>query len=262
MSDEKQSEAPPLSPVDLVPKKTIHQIISEDLYDKLRSRPLPNGDIEYYDPETNQARIIMHKYARLDEAMTYLFDEIQTQYGPVYLTQGSRTKSRGDDIKASISYSEKWSDLLCHELMEGKTLREISLQANMPPYQTIWTWRQRFPEFEQKVRAAYEARAEWLRDEAFDKSKEMLRAGSDEWQQVSKHIDHLMNFAAKDDPKKYSSKVEIHNTQAPVVVKLETGVRLNEELPEAMRAVKEITGENAQEIIKQLTKGNDEPKNN
>lgn len=236
-----------------VAKKKIFDLVNEQAFDNLRARKLPDGNVALYDPDTGIDKVILHKWRPKHEMIELLFDEVETPLGKVFFDKDSYLQHKNSK---GIYYSSQWADLFCSEVYESPThigLSEICKKENMPRFETLRLWMDRYPEFGKRVEAALAARGERARDEAMMVSHEMYQTEDPEKYMVAKaHIENLKWSAAKDNPKRFSNHVEIHNTQAPVVVRLETGVRVNAELPESVRNVKELTGENAQEIIKKL----------
>lgn len=205
------------------PKKKLWDIVNEEFFDKLQARTLPNGNCAFFDPETGQDMIILHKFKEKHEVMELLFDELDTPYGKVFFDQQSFAKHKNSK---GIYYSPKWADLFCSHIYAGEDLTDICARANMPTYETVYRWRKRYPEFEEKFQAAYEARGERLRDEVYKHSKKMVDEDSAEnYAQRKAHIENLKWLASKDNPKRFSAHVEVHNTSAPVRIVVETGIR-------------------------------------
>lgn len=171
--------------------------------------------------------------------------------GTIFYDQES-LKNRRSNSPSGIAYSSHWADLFCELIMQGFRITQICQRQDMPDIATVGRWKKRYPEFELKLQAAHEMRGELYRDRAEEHSEKMLEDEKDSWQQRKAHVDHLMNLASKDAPKRFSNKVEVTSTSPPMILKLETGVRILKELPENLRNVKEITGDNAKEIMKQL----------
>lgn len=243
--------------VDLAPKKKIFDYIKEELFDRLEARTLSDGSIELSHPETFRPMVILRKLAPKNELMEILFTEVVTPMGTIFYDQES-IKARQRNSK-DIGYSSQWADLFCELIMQNQTITQICQRQDMPDVATVGRWKARHPEFNEKLSVAYEMRGELLRDKAFEQSEAMLEDEKDNWQQRKAHVDHLLMFASKDAPKRYSNKLEVHNTQAPMILKLETGVRVPEQIPENLRQVKEISGQNANQIIEQLAALTKEP---
>jgi len=238
-----------------VPKKKLWDFVNEELFDKLHARKLPNGNCAYFDPVSGKDLIILHRFRDKDEMVELLFDELDTPFGKVFF--GPETKHQ-HATERGIYYSSQWADLFCAHIYDGVSLTELCARQNMPTFETVYKWRKRYPDFEEKFQAAYEARGERLRDEVYQNSKQMVNEDTPEvYAQRKAHIENLKWLASKDNPKRFSAHVEVHQTNAPVQIVLDTGVRIPRDLPDELRSVKEITGENVEHALKVL----DEHKN-
>jgi hypothetical protein len=232
------------------PKKKIFELINEQLFDKLRARSLPDGSVALSDPDTGKDMVILHRFRPKHEVVELLFDEVTVGDQKIFFDKEAYLQHRNSK---GIYYSPQWADLFCEQVYLGENLTDICEKPNMPNYQTVCQWRKIYPEFEKKFQAAYEARGERSRDDVHRANKRMYEEQDPEKYMVDKaYIENLKWLASKDDPKKYSAHVEVHNNQAPVILRLETGVRINQELPESVREVKELTGENVKDVIEKL----------
>lgn len=232
----------------VLPKKKIFDHVNELVFDKLRARFLPNGNVALSDPDTGKDMVILHKWVPKHEMIELLFDEVPTPLGTVFFDKESYLQHKNSK---GIYYSPQWADLFCSQIYDGENITDICKAENMPPYQMVCQWRQMYPEFEQKVVAAFEARGERHRDQVANLSKKMYEDNDPESYMIAKvHIENQKWLASKDNAKRFSNHVEVHNTTAPVTLRVETGVDYNK-YRTVGGAVKELTGEIADNLEKE-----------
>lgn len=207
------------------PPQCLSTWVDQAIQATLRARTDLNGNINLCHPETDQPVIVIHKDRPLTEASEALFDRVETPWGVIFYDH--KIKHSGH-ITKGIRYSDQWADLFCEYIMNGARMIDVCKLPNMPRYNQVYVWKNRYPSFAAKLQAAREARGELRADEAHRQSELMLEDAPEEYAKRKAHVDHLMNFAAKDHPKQFSSKVEIHNTAEPIRLVVETGIKHTE----------------------------------
>jgi len=102
-------------------------------------------------------------------------------------------------------YTPELADDICAQLAAGLSLNRICKQDGMPSYFAIWSWLDRYPEFNTKYARAREVQAEYYADEIVDISDS---ADKDTAQAVRVRVDTRKWIAAKLRPKKYGELVK------------------------------------------------------
>jgi hypothetical protein len=60
------------------------------------------------------------------------------------------TTEEADTKPLPMHYTHEMGDLICDQLLDGKSLREICAAPNMPGRATVFRWLRRHPEFREK----------------------------------------------------------------------------------------------------------------
>lgn len=80
-------------------------------------------------------------------------------------TEGGRPSRGGGGV---WSYCPETVDAIFARLVEGESLTGVCRDPTMPTYSTIYSWRRRFPQFDQVLRQAREIQAERFCDLGYD----------------------------------------------------------------------------------------------
>ena len=119
-------------------------------------------------------------------------------------------------------YSEELANKICSEIADGRSLRSICFEEDMPCKSAVFNWISANKEFKEKYERACMERAEWLAEDLL----EIADDGKNDWMQTNdpdnpgyrangEHInrsrlrvDTRKWIASKMYPKKYGDKVE------------------------------------------------------
>lgn len=124
------------------------------------------------------------------------------------------------------SYKTETADYICQELVEGRSMRSICLDEDMPSEGTVYNWLQDFPDFLEKYTRARASQAERMLEEiieiADDSSGDTEYGDSgpkpnNEWINRSKLRVETRKWAmAKLAPKKYGDKLDVTSGDKPL----------------------------------------------
>lgn len=114
-------------------------------------------------------------------------------------------------------YSQPIADKLCEELVEGRSLRRICLDDDMPAASTIFKWLKQNEDFAEQYARAREAQADTLADEivdiADDGSNDYMgedeKYNGDAVARSRLRVEARKWVAAKLKPKKYGEKLDL-----------------------------------------------------
>ena len=135
-------------------------------------------------------------------------------------------RERPATLKLATAYSELILEIICNQLVEGKSIKEICAAPDMPSYSTLCSWKRNIPGVEDKLHQAREDRAEYLRDEAME---EILECDEDTVASASAKHKALV-WAAGVDNARYSPKAKLEATLvAPTQIIVNTGIRRDDE---------------------------------
>lgn len=90
---------------------------------------------------------------------------------------GSETEPKKEGRGRPSAYSDDLASLICLRLMEGETLRQICMEAEMPSQSMVYRWLLDRPDFREKYTQAREAQADHWGDEIIEISDE----GHNDW---------------------------------------------------------------------------------
>lgn len=162
---------------------------------------------------------------------------------PVALPDGREILlERGIPIEAvirvqSIPFSDVLVDLICDEIVQGKTLHDICSRPGMPSYGQLLRWRKQRPDVEARIKTARLERAEAYHDRII---QEIDNVDEDNHQAKKVQIDTLKWAAEKGNPDSYGNKTKVTSEKiATVRVVVETGIRRQSDV-EAARPVEEL----------------------
>lgn len=118
-------------------------------------------------------------------------------------------------------YSDETAAQICARLADGKSLRSICLDENMPDKATVFRWLAAHEEFRDQYTCAREAQADTIFDEmldiADDGTSDIEPDGSvnqEHIQRAKLRIETRKWMAGKLRPKKYGDKVEHEHSGA------------------------------------------------
>jgi hypothetical protein len=119
-------------------------------------------------------------------------------------------------------YCQETAAILCTKLVEGKSLRSICLDPDMPSISTVFLWLGKHAEFMKQYDMARDSQADTLADEMLDIADD----GSNDWMERSQQrgggyelngehvqrsrlrLDTRKWIASKLKPKRYGEKIE------------------------------------------------------
>jgi hypothetical protein len=117
-------------------------------------------------------------------------------------------------------YDAKIGDEICNRLVDGESLRKITLDKHMPAASTVFKWLTENENFAEQYARARDAQADTLADEILDIADD----GSNDWmadaelgeryngdavQRSKLRVDARKWIAAKLKPKKYGDKLDL-----------------------------------------------------
>jgi len=122
------------------------------------------------------------------------------------------------------SYTEEIADAICERLSDGRSLRSICLDEDMPGQTTVFRWLAANEDFRKRYAHAREAQADAIVDEMLDIADD----GSNDWMERRRDdgsVDEVLNhehvqrsrlrldarkwMASKLAPKKYGDKLDV-----------------------------------------------------
>lgn len=159
-------------------------------------------------------------YIHIFNSKTNTYDLIHKKTGTVLKQDVSLAVE-----KAQTVFDPLVGDLICHKIMEGKTLTEISRQEGMPSLTVIGLWRRNNSAFADAVKFAREMAAEIFHDRIHDIANEAA-AGvhKDEVPSLKLATENYKWLAEKSNPERFAKKQEEGNTNTAITINLRTGV--------------------------------------
>jgi len=106
-----------------------------------------------------------------------------------------------------ILYTAELAEEFCKRMAEGRSLRSVCADADMPCTETVRKWKLTLPEFAAQYARARESRAEFLADEIID-----IADAAEDAQKARLQVDARKWFASKLAPKTYGDKVELEHS--------------------------------------------------
>ena len=106
-----------------------------------------------------------------------------------------------------ILYTAELAEEFCKLMAEGRSLRSVCADADMPCTETVRKWKLTLPEFAAQYARARESRAEFLADEIID-----IADAAEDAQKARLQVDARKWFASKLAPKTYGDKVELEHS--------------------------------------------------
>lgn len=150
------------------------------------------------------------------------------------------------------TYSDEMAGVICARLVEGRSLRSICKDADVPSIATVMVWLRERPAFQARYALAREAQADAIADEILDISDDgtndwVERARKDGSTEIVLDAEHVQRsrlridarkwLAAKMAPKKYGD-VQKHEHSGPDGAPIE----VNSTVGLAVAAVRELRG--------------------
>lgn len=211
---------------------------------KTFTRVNEQGFYEVVDLHTGQILCIESKptYNFLQKKFDDLV-EIDTPQGKVWIDK--HIDPERILVKKHPKYSQGWADLIAEKITQGATLLQAcdDLRLN---YTTICRWRREYPDFLEAIKQARQDRAEAFHDRAIQIAK---KADDASVKRDKLEIETLQWSAEKMDPGTFGQKVAVENkTQSFTHIIIETGIRRNQEVPQAFKDVIESSVPKAQAI--------------
>ncbi len=114
-------------------------------------------------------------------------------------------------------YTQELADKICEEISQGKSLRRICEDEDMPSGVTIFSWIRKFPEFLKQYTRATEERTESQQEDLLELGDEAIKlaqtvnekASSAVVQAVKLKADNMKWSMSKMKPKKYGDKLDM-----------------------------------------------------
>lgn len=129
------------------------------------------------------------------------------------------------NLPVKFNYTIPLSEVICQHIREGKTLSQIASLEGMPNLNVLYRWRQMYPEFEDKVKAARRERAEIFHDKIVELAEREDIAKDDvPWKKTQ--IDTFKWLAEKNDPNSYG-KTQGGGGNSSVTIVIDTGINRN-----------------------------------
>ena len=136
-------------------------------------------------------------------------------------------------------YTQELADYICEQLAEGKSMRTVAKEENMPSMQTIFSWLRIHQEFLEQYTRAKEEAADLLVEEMLEIADETSRDTIDtdtgqkqnaEWINRSRlRVDTRKWVASKLKPKKYGDKVDVTTNGKDIVQPILGGASVGDE---------------------------------
>ena len=144
-------------------------------------------------------------------------------YGHVMVEKGIDPEViRAMNLK-SWPYLETTAEIICELVSQGETLSILSEKFDLPPYGILARWRREHPEFEEKLREAYGARAETYHAEALEQA---FAAHEDDVQSRKLKVETCKWAAGVDNPERFGARTKlVGDANAPLSLILDTGIR-------------------------------------
>lgn len=125
-------------------------------------------------------------------------------------------------------YTEELADIICAELSDGKSMRQVCAGEEMPDKSTVFRWLRKYESFRDQYVRAKEESADALTDEMLDISDDSIndyvtsaegdRVNPENIQRSRLRIETRKWLAAKLKPKKYGDRqyIETKDTTADI----------------------------------------------
>jgi hypothetical protein len=112
------------------------------------------------------ARLIAQIKQNKDEIIKALAGNPDVPRPPTNFRAHTARDWRGLGQGSPTNYTREIADELCRRIEEGRLLKDICQDEDMPKWATVWQWRRRYPDFDAKVIEARKACADALVEDA------------------------------------------------------------------------------------------------
>jgi hypothetical protein len=123
-------------------------------------------------------------------------------------------------------FSQATADAICERIAEGRSLRKICLDDDMPATSSVFKWLGLHPDFAEQYARAREAQADTMADEILDISDDgkndtyidkdgVERTDTDVIARSKLRVDSRKWLASKMAPKKYGEKLDLNHGGQP-----------------------------------------------
>lgn len=159
-------------------------------------------------------------YIHIFNDKTKTYDLIHSKTGTVLKAD----RSFAIDGRANTVFDPMLGDLICHHIMCGLTLTQVSKMEGMPSLAVMGLWRRNNPAFSAKIKHAREVAAELFHDKIHDIANEAIGAHKDDVPGMKLATENYKWLAEKADPERFAKKKEEGNTNTAITINLRTGV--------------------------------------
>lgn len=130
-----------------------------------------------------------------------------------------------EGLTSKYVYTFALGQAICNLVREGKTIKWITQQDNMPAYSTVSNWRNLFPDFDAMMKQARRDRAEYYHDKAVEALEGAEGAGREELPAAKLQVEGFMKLAEKGNPEAFNPKQNVlQNANAPTMIVINTGI--------------------------------------
>lgn len=164
-----------------------------------------------------------------EDKLLHIWNKESQKYDIIDISTG-RNFAQEEHKPVAHTYSTMLADHICGLVREGRTLKDICQQKDMPTINRIYGWLNIYPDFKRRYQMARRDRADHFHDEALSIA---LNVGhKDDVPAAKLAVDTLKWAAEKANPENYGQKTEVKQTSAQsVTITLHTGV-LDTKMPE------------------------------
>jgi hypothetical protein len=133
---------------------------------------------------------------------------------------GKKSENQVAKTGRPSTFSENMADVICLDIMAGKSLREICAREGMPATATVYKWLGQYDEFRDSYAHAREIQADVLADEIIE-----IADSETDPNRARVMIDARKWLASKLRPKRYGDRVELdHSVQGNTGMQVEVNV--------------------------------------
>lgn len=156
-----------------------------------------------------------------------VYNPANRAYDLVHKQTGSVIKSNTTSalsVARSRGFEPEIADRIIEEVINGKTLAQISNMIGMPSMATIGFWMKNHKLFKDSISFARELSAESIYTEIMDIARESRTALKDDVPGMKLAIDTLKWAAEKAHPERFAKVKEEGNNSTAITINLKTGV--------------------------------------
>lgn len=122
-------------------------------------------------------------------------------------------------------YNEVYKDLVANHIAAGRTMSWVCKQPGFPSTSIMMKWRLQHNDFDDAIRAAYKARAEFRADQIADSLAETAELDKEDVPAAKLLYEQRKWLAEKDDPDRYGNRIKHSgDTENPMIIQVNTGV--------------------------------------